>query len=110
MGSLINPTAASEKKKKKKGGASSELLRKAEHTHCETRAGRWFCKTKAGDGEELNLGKEDCCSVTQWAVKAGITAQCRDYIQQGNRDNTESITVFGTHFRLRTHVARKLLY
>lgn len=67
-------------------------------------------KTKVGDSEKLNLGKDDCCSAILWVVKARMTTEQSDWFKQRDRDNSESITAFGIHSRLRTHVARKLLY
>ena len=69
-----------------------------------------MCKTKVGDSEKLNLGKEDYCSVILWVAKARMTTEHSDEFRQRDRYNTESITGFGMHSRLRTHVARKLLY
>lgn len=35
----------------------------------------FMCKTKVGDGEKLNLGKEHYCSVILWIVKARMTTE-----------------------------------
>lgn len=70
----------------------------------------YMCKTKVGDGEKLNPGKDDYCSVILRVVKARMTTEQSDEFKQRHRYNTESITVFGIDSRLRTHVARKLLY
>ena len=68
------------------------------------------CKTKVGDGEKLNHGKEDYCCVLLRVVKARMTPEHSDWFKQRDRYNTESITGFVIHSRLRTRVARKLLY
>lgn len=71
----------------------------------------FMCKSKVGDSEKLNLGREGgCCSVILWAVEAGMAAEHSDCLRWSNGDRAESITASGICSASRTHVARKLLY
>lgn len=43
----------------------------------------FMCKIKVGDGEKLNLGKDDYCRVILWVVKAGMTTSIATSLNRG---------------------------